>query len=885
MFYKLNAARVTMREFWWETKLFCWVGLLVKIFQIRLRGSSDDLAVDSLRPFQVEQTAIRPDVLARFEPTLQQLTALGFGPPVWHDQENVYQATRSTLATLLHSNGRTWARVQCRTNHGRVPAKRKFFTTFISKIPGGFIATGNGKYDMAWPKTHNTVRFRTMEIGPLYARHQKRMTAAVQPVSPAQLLDVAEEYHTSLRDFHLARGVFEPLGEEELAMTAAPAAPPPIPVLPVETEFSVADPNAIAPPAPPPLPPPDLMEIATLDELRRLQNKKVNWRSSIILMIVSAAAFIFFFKNSDRQQDWQYVAIVVGVLLVHELGHYIAMRVFGYRNLKMFFIPGFGAAVSGRNYNAPAWKKIVVSLMGPLPGIFLGIVCLALNGFLHIQLLYLIGLMAIVINAFNLIPILPLDGGWVAHAALFARHPKLDTGFRVVAAGLLIAISIFLPGSHFLLYVAIASLVALPLTNRLAIIVGELRAMPALGLSPDNQTIPPATARIILSKLRERFKRGLNAKLAAQHIASVFESLNARPPSVGATVGLLSLHGFAFVLALVVGLVALGTHGRNLLLHPMGPTLKYSVTSDQIASNSTVPTGPRNIVIMRFKRDSIAANELAALPANHPASRFGQTLLVSFTPAEIADQREFFGRYSKTADDIYVESARMRSNVQLTFKLPDTDDGNKTSEELQLYFMLAQPAWRLIPPWANDTDWPADPRAKQTEMRRLVKELEAPVPNQFSTETTEMKQLLAAQRSGDSAEVDRLQAQMAKNLEDDTHTQHQQLKDKFGHADFIDAWDEIHELKDWKLQASRTQSEIASQLGQWPVEKSDDLLATSGFTSTDPRRVVSVYCIFNQTDTGLPAMTRWLFTHGASGMHYQIAGTAAMSDDPDGDPN
>ena len=39
------------------------------------------------------------------------------------------------------------------------------------------------------------------------------------------------------------------------------------------------------------------------------------------------------------------LAILVGVLFVHELGHWVAMRVFGYRNLKMFFIPFFGAGL------------------------------------------------------------------------------------------------------------------------------------------------------------------------------------------------------------------------------------------------------------------------------------------------------------------------------------------------------------------------------------------------------------------------------------------------------------------------------------------------------------------------------------------------------------
>lgn len=42
-----------------------------------------------------------------------------------------------------------------------------------------------------------------------------------------------------------------------------------------------------------------------------------------------------------------WVLPVIGVLLFHELGHYVAMRLFGYRDVRMFFVPFFGAAVSG----------------------------------------------------------------------------------------------------------------------------------------------------------------------------------------------------------------------------------------------------------------------------------------------------------------------------------------------------------------------------------------------------------------------------------------------------------------------------------------------------------------------------------------------------------
>jgi hypothetical protein len=64
---------------------------------------------------------------------------------------------------------------------------------------------------------------------------------------------------------------------------------------------------------------------------------------------------------------------VIAVLLVHESGHYVVMRAFGYRDLRMFFIPFVGAAVSGWSGKAHGYQRTLVALAGPVPGILLGL--------------------------------------------------------------------------------------------------------------------------------------------------------------------------------------------------------------------------------------------------------------------------------------------------------------------------------------------------------------------------------------------------------------------------------------------------------------------------------------------------------------------------------
>jgi len=85
---------------------------------------------------------------------------------------------------------------------------------------------------------------------------------------------------------------------------------------------------------------------------------------------VSLALFVGAFLIS---MELEWLLFIVPVLFFHEAGHWLGMRLFGYRNVRMFFIPFFGAAVSGTKHAAPAWQQAVVLLLGPLPGIAIGL--------------------------------------------------------------------------------------------------------------------------------------------------------------------------------------------------------------------------------------------------------------------------------------------------------------------------------------------------------------------------------------------------------------------------------------------------------------------------------------------------------------------------------
>jgi len=164
--------------------------------------------------------------------------------------------------------------------------------------------------------------------------------------------------------------------------------------------------------------------------------KKANGATILVV------TFVAFLLVMSRDTDPIHIAIVVGVLLLHEGGHLLGMRAFGFSDLKMFFLPFFGAAVSGRKPGASAVQRSIVSLLGPVPGIVIGLIAVSFVDIgdypeTPMPIGAQIVLMLVLLNGFNLVPILPLDGGRLFQTLLFSRTPILDLLFRAAAVAVL----------------------------------------------------------------------------------------------------------------------------------------------------------------------------------------------------------------------------------------------------------------------------------------------------------------------------------------------------------------------------------------------------------------------------------------------------------------
>ncbi len=155
-------------------------------------------------------------------------------------------------------------------------------------------------------------------------------------------------------------------------------------------------------------------------------------------MLVSIVAYQLIF-------GWPFAVGFVLLLLLHEMGHVIQLRREGVEASAPMFIPFLGAVISAKSLGKDAAAEARVGLAGPILGTIATLIPLGIwlaTGDDFWRALAYIGFF---LNLFNLLPVLPLDGG----RAMAALSPWVwFAGF----AGL-IALTFFFPNPILLLVI------------------------------------------------------------------------------------------------------------------------------------------------------------------------------------------------------------------------------------------------------------------------------------------------------------------------------------------------------------------------------------------------------------------------------------------------
>lgn len=747
MFYKLNSTRVTLREYWWGTPnplvILMWI---VKWLRIRIPGSVDDPNVESLEPFRVSPTDWPEEVRTKFQRAHEEVKACGFHSPVCYWIHDAAQQTDIYQAVYRSAQGEAFARVHYRVWRFTKPAKEYFFATIVSRFSDGtYLVSTAGKPDMLAPPSCEVNRLVGASTDRLWESHQGKSQERqhrADLIAPAgddgALVESIEAHHREVRDFHVERGVFEPMDadEQEAVMTAAKPADP---------EQADTSRNA-----------------AVLAEIAQLEKKSSSWVNALIILGVSVALFL---GLGGMRWEWEFVLLLLPILFIHEMGHYLAMRLFRYRNVRMFFIPLFGAAVSGQHYNVPGWKKTIVSLAGPLPGIFLAAVVGIAALIVDSPLLVNAAMLTLILNGLNLLPILPLDGGWVVHSVLFSRHYVLDAGFRLVTVGALILVAALI-GDWILLSFGVLMLMGLPVAFRLVRVVEALRSRGLAAATSDNQSIPPETASMVIDEVRESFPQALSNKNLAQVSVQAFEAINARPPGCLASLFFTGVHVGSFLFALVLAAVLVFAQrtdlGEFFWAAANAPQNSVEVEDIEVRSPAEPPDSlatEKTIVATLRKADRAEElfDELAEeLPPQATLLRFGQSLLLTVPGEDDAAREQWYGRLERETVDLFVSSEESCGFVSLIAFAPDEETAVEIEETLRAYFAGGS-SMHLIPPWHPDLHLtPEHERA-----RRMYAKLSDVSESYVNPEVERItNQIEAAFRKGDEEGAQRLYEQL-----------------------------------------------------------------------------------------------------------------------------
>jgi Zn-dependent protease len=169
-----------------------------------------------------------------------------------------------------------------------------------------------------------------------------------------------------------------------------------------------------------------------------LENKKGNvWVRSITSLVLYLLIGYYFFSA-----NWALLLILTGIVMFHEFGHFLAMKMYRYTELGIFFIPLLGAYASGTKREVSQKQSAIILLAGPLPGIIAGIVLFLITKnqigempFQTFSLLRSTSALLIFLNVLNLLPIYPLDGGQLLNR-LFLDESKIIGKIFVILSAL-----------------------------------------------------------------------------------------------------------------------------------------------------------------------------------------------------------------------------------------------------------------------------------------------------------------------------------------------------------------------------------------------------------------------------------------------------------------
>lgn len=175
---------------------------------------------------------------------------------------------------------------------------------------------------------------------------------------------------------------------------------------------------------------------------------------SLLSLILYAMLFYFLFG------DIAYIAAILIVIIIHELGHFLMMKKFNYSNVKIFIFPLLGAFTTGKKQQVSQFELALIILAGPVPGILIGGALYYFNLSWHNETIKMLATSFLYINLLNCLPFYPLDGGRLMEALFFKHNHVIRLVFGIISIMALGLLFLYSP-----IMLIVPAMVALELYN------------------------------------------------------------------------------------------------------------------------------------------------------------------------------------------------------------------------------------------------------------------------------------------------------------------------------------------------------------------------------------------------------------------------------------
>lgn len=235
------------------------------------------------------------------------------------------------------------------------------------------------------------------------------------------------------------------------------------------------------------------------------------------------------------------------VILIHEFGHFVGMRLCGYRGVGLLFLPYLSDSAQGVRTHASPLREAIVILLGPLPGMFIGLILSFLAVLEFSDSIRFAAMCFLAFNSISLLPCLPFDGGRLLQRVVLVRSRYLMAIVQLTLASFLVLVG-WLLGMKYTVILGLGSLFWTTLNFRFDSIAQRLHdQFPDLELGESGQ-VSMASAANIVKELRRHVPFTLRFGMDAWAVRSVWERLMAKPAGLGTILMSLAAYATAFVL-------------------------------------------------------------------------------------------------------------------------------------------------------------------------------------------------------------------------------------------------------------------------------------------------------------------------------------------------